>query len=421
MGTADRRPQDFAARAAQVFTPRTPITTKELFAGRWKELMTVVDAVNQAGLHVVVYGERGVGKTSLANVVAPTIYAMDDPDSDACSPKGRVVVKTVATTADSFSGVWAKLFRDISLVGSKPAAGFGPPRRDRVSLAEAYGLKTPLGVDDVRRVIATMPGSVFVIDEFDRMPTSATKEFTDLIKTLSDLSISATVVLVGVAETIDRLVADHKSIIRAISQIFLRRMRPEEIVAILQNGEKRLGVTFSEDAKRLIAHISQGLPHYTHLVGLHAVRLAADSGGRAIQRDTVFEALKIATEQAEQTTRVRHATAIHSAHREALYRPILLACAVAAARGQDPLGYFAPGSVVEPLRMILARGVEIATFNTHLNAFCQKERGAVLERDGQPRAFRFRFNDPMLVPFVFMDAVAKGVVSQERMAALLSD
>jgi len=66
-----------SAQASKVFQPRTPITTKDLFAGRWTELTKISDAVHQPGLHVVVHGERGVGKTSLANVVRPTIRALD--------------------------------------------------------------------------------------------------------------------------------------------------------------------------------------------------------------------------------------------------------------------------------------------------------------------------------------------------------
>src|ERR1017187_1498602 len=61
-----------SAAAGKVLQPRTPITNRELFAGRWSQLTTVADAVAQPGLHVAIYGERGVGKTSLANVVKPT-------------------------------------------------------------------------------------------------------------------------------------------------------------------------------------------------------------------------------------------------------------------------------------------------------------------------------------------------------------
>ena len=413
---------DLAARAATVFQPRTPITTKELFAGRWEELMEVVDAVNQPGLHAVIYGERGVGKTSLANVVEPTIFAIDDPNSPEYNPKGRIVVKTVATTSDTFSSIWEKLFRDISLIDDRPIAGFQPTTKDRVPLLQAYALTPPLSVDDVRRIVTNMPDSVFVIDEFDRAPNGTTKAFTDLIKTLSDFSVNSTVVLVGVSDTIGHLVSDHASIVRAISQVFLRRMLPGELKLILENAEQKLGVKFTDEASQLIVNISQGLPHYTHLIGLHSVRVAAASGTAPwIDRDNVFQALEQATKQAEQSARDRHSKATHSAHKEALYRPILLACAVAAAREQDPLGYFTPGALVIPLTAILNRRVEIATFNSHLNAFCQPERGNVLERDGIPRAYRFRFHDPMVVPFIFMDAVAMNMVTQAQMASLLSD
>ena len=76
-GDSLERAEQLARRAATVFQPRTPIATKELFAGRWPELTEISDAVHQTGLHVVIYGERGVGKTSLANVISPTIWVMD--------------------------------------------------------------------------------------------------------------------------------------------------------------------------------------------------------------------------------------------------------------------------------------------------------------------------------------------------------
>jgi len=423
MNNANNAPFDYddlLARATTVFQPRTPITSRDLFAGRWNELMAVVDAVNQVGLHAVIFGERGVGKTSLANVVTPTVFALDDPNSESLNPKGRVIVKTVSTTSDTFASIWVKVFKDITLINNRPVAGFYPGPKERVSILEAYGLGSALTVDDVRRVLTNIPDSVFIVDEFDRVPPATMKEFTDLIKTLSDFSVNSTVVLVGVSDTVSNLVADHASIVRAISQIFLRRMLPIELRRILTNAEEKLGIEFADGAAQLIVHVSQGLPHYTHLIGLHAVRVAATARTAPIvSRQDVFVALDRATTQAEQSTRDRHSRAIHSSHKDALYRQILLACAVAAAQEQDPLGYFTPSAVIAPLSSILGRPVEIATFNSHLSAFSQLERGNVLERDGQPRAYRFRFQDPMVVPFTFMDAVANGIVNEDHLASLL--
>jgi hypothetical protein len=412
-----------AALAAKVFQPRTPIATRELFAGRWDELRTVGDAVNQPGLHVVIYGERGVGKTSLANVIQPTIWALDHYGKEEAEVPERLIVKTVATTGDSFSAVWEKLFRDLSIIDDRLTVGLRPRSKGRIQLLEAYGLDAEqLGVNDVRGVLANMHGSVFIIDEFDRVATQVSKVFTDLIKTLSDFSVDSTVVLVGVSETIDQLIEDHSSIVRAISQVFLRRMKPEDLRLILTNAEKTLKINFSEEAANLIVHVSQGLPHYTHLIGLHSVRVAAASSfSSLVQRDDVFKALEQATKQAEHTAREKHTKATHSSHRDALYRHVLLACAVAAAQSKDALGYFNPGSVVRPMNVILDRNVEIANFNSHLSEFCQEKRGPILERDGQPRAYRFRFRDPMVVPYVFMDAVANGMVSEQKLSLMLSE
>src|ERR1700694_2288926 len=48
-----------------IFTPWTPVSTRAAFSGRYDEIMQVTTAVAQPGRHVILYGERGVGKTSL--------------------------------------------------------------------------------------------------------------------------------------------------------------------------------------------------------------------------------------------------------------------------------------------------------------------------------------------------------------------
>jgi len=61
---------DLSLQAGLVFTPNTPIDQRALFAGRGDQIRRIIDAVNQAGQHAILFGERGVGKTSLANVIS---------------------------------------------------------------------------------------------------------------------------------------------------------------------------------------------------------------------------------------------------------------------------------------------------------------------------------------------------------------
>jgi Cdc6-like AAA superfamily ATPase len=413
------RSQALSGLAGQVFRPQTPIDTKDLFAGRWDELTTISDAVNQPGLHVVIYGERGVGKTSLANVVRPTVHVLDNMSRP---PEGeeeviRIAVKAVASTHDTFSTIWHRLLDQIRW----PDGSLNPENPAYYRSTRAYmSLPEALSIDDVRRVLVSVPKAIYIIDEFDQAVGEVSKSMTELIKALSDLAVDCTVIIVGVAETVERLVEDHASIRRGISQVKVDRMKPDDLRKILENAQKVLEMQFADDAANLIVYLSQGLPHYTHLIGLHAVRAAAGRLSLShIEREDVFEALKKAVKQAEHSVAEMHAKAIHSAQKNALYRQVLLACAVTAARYHDALGYFAPSAVIGPLSHILGRPVTLANFQNHLLEFSADKRGPVLDRDGQPWGYRYRFCDPLLVPFVFMDGLDSGIATDRGLVQML--
>ena len=65
--------QEKAFMLGTVFKPTSPINREDLFAGRQSQRQDVLDAINQQGQHAVLYGERGVGKTSLANMLVPRL------------------------------------------------------------------------------------------------------------------------------------------------------------------------------------------------------------------------------------------------------------------------------------------------------------------------------------------------------------
>lgn len=327
----------------------------------------------------------------------------------------------MATSEDTFSSLWIKLFKEVLWNDGKPTVGFCRQPKGPKNLVEAFGLQQNVSVDDVRRVLSILKGALFIVDEFDRVSKAASQPFSDLIKTLSDLSIDATIMVVGVADTIDSLIKDHSSINRALIQIHLPRMRDDELSAILETAAKTLKVTFDDDATDLIVRLSQGLAHYTHLIGLHAVRhTLMEEFEDVVRKDATLAALKAAVKEAEHSTSTKYLKATHSGHQDALFRQVLLGCAVSASRSADQLGFFNPASVAEPLSFILQRPVQIATFNNHLAEFTNLDkRGAVLQREGPPRAFRYRFSDPLLVPYILMNASVTGLLSNAKILRLL--
>lgn len=55
--------------AERAFSPSSPVRERDVFAVHRYQICPIVDAVNQDGQSVLIYGGRGVGKTSLANVI----------------------------------------------------------------------------------------------------------------------------------------------------------------------------------------------------------------------------------------------------------------------------------------------------------------------------------------------------------------
>ena len=53
----------------QVFTPGFPISHRDFFRGRVKQLQRILETVPSPGRHPIVFGQRGVGKTSLVSIL----------------------------------------------------------------------------------------------------------------------------------------------------------------------------------------------------------------------------------------------------------------------------------------------------------------------------------------------------------------
>lgn len=82
-----------------------------------------------------------------------------------------------------------------------------------------------------------------------------------------------------------------------------------------------------------------------------------------------------------------------------IYREVLLACALAEV---DDRGYFTAAAVRSPLCNVVGRSVDIPNFSRHLKEFSEEGRGAILDRDGVTRRFRYRFNNPLMRAYVII-------------------
>jgi len=258
-----------AFNVRSLFTPAAPISKAELFAGRREQLDRLFEAIAETGRHAVLFGERGVGKTSLGNVFHELLTNQQ-------GLANVVSIRKQASPADNYSSLWRKVFRDM-VFERRLKGAYGNDEVQSGSISDRY--PDEIEPDDVVREIgrfAEQTHPIIVFDEFDRITDQSTKRvMSHTIKALSDTGITATIVLVGVADDINSLVEEHASVTRNISEIKMPRMSTDELNLILSNRYVKVGMAIDGDARWKIVALSRGLPEFVHSLGrsaaLHAI------------------------------------------------------------------------------------------------------------------------------------------------------
>src|SRR6185437_13818020 len=86
--------QIFGQRLNQLVFPAQPVQTIEHLHGRALELELIEKALFAPGHHVFIYGDRGVGKSSLAAAAASQYQSADAPYIDiGCGPDATEVAR----------------------------------------------------------------------------------------------------------------------------------------------------------------------------------------------------------------------------------------------------------------------------------------------------------------------------------------
>jgi Cdc6-like AAA superfamily ATPase len=373
-------------RSGEIFTPSAPIDNQALFAGRVNQLNRIIGAVSQRGQHAILFGERGVGKTSLANVLLKILRGSQEQ------------FKSVIVNCDSedrFEQLWCKIFLELENTQSLDF------EQHQVN-PEFIRLRLQ------RQIVGS---AIIIVDEMDRLKTDAyfTAFMADTIKTLSDHSANVTLILVGVANSVEELIAEHLSIERALIQIQMPRMSPDELTEILRKGLDLLSMTMDREVIQSIVFLAQGLPNYVHLLALYASQSAIRTNSSNINVNHLTQAIKQACENAQHSIVSTYSTSIYSSRQETIYPKVLLACALAK---KDDTGCFRAVDVREPLSRILGKEyTTTSAFNRHLNQFCEESRGKILEKKGVERHYRFRFVNAMMPPYIMMEGLRTKMIN----------
>ena len=122
---------------------------------------------------------------------------------------------------------------------------------------------------------------IVIFDEFDRIKnTEVITAMADTIKALSDNSVNATVLLIGVANSVNESIREHQSIERALVQIPMPRMSDDEIRTIVDKGLARLTMAIDDGAREDLVLFSQGVPYIAHLLCILYLSRGAGDGAK---------------------------------------------------------------------------------------------------------------------------------------------
>lgn len=261
------------ARLSLAFTPAQPISDLRRFAGRADLVERVIRTIEDRRMHVVVHGDRGMGKTSLLHILA--ILARE----------ARYLVRYTSCSEDSeFDEVFRSIAADIRLLYHREYDPTSPEAEKGLSLADTFSDR-PLTPTSLSEALAKLAGTrlLLFLDEFDRVSSPHfRKSVAELIKNLSDRSARVQIVIGGVASNLAELIEHIPSIRRNVLGIQVGAMSEEELLQIIDNAQSIARIQFDAESRATLLAASNGSPYLVNLIGQQAGREALTRGSNDV-------------------------------------------------------------------------------------------------------------------------------------------
>jgi energy-coupling factor transporter ATP-binding protein EcfA2 len=338
MFTGRREQVIMRSKVREVFTPSRPVQMIELLLGRETNIGRLIEILNTPGQHALLFGDRGVGKSSLANIAGAIIRMHNYFDA------AHITVKACGSE-DTFDSIVRGALIKVGIDPSVFESGKTHKQKGAAKITAFFATadvesahetnekkRHSLNASFVAEALQKTKG-LLVIDEADAIEGEADKKkIAELIKLLSDANSPFKILVVGIAETGMQLVAGHKSVERCLGEVKLKRLAAPELWQIIATGQKKVGAgrsfEFDHDVINSIVGISNGYPYFTHLLALKCAEEAIVAGRFSVRKEHLREATIIAAEAAEGVLRNTYESATRSASVNGkLYKSILLAAA----------------------------------------------------------------------------------------------
>ncbi|MGP9802023.1 AAA family ATPase [Rheinheimera sp. NSM] len=261
---------EFGRKLNSLVFPSRPIDSIEHLFGRSKELDKIEKALYASGRHIFIYGDRGVGKSSLAATAANQYQSSDAEYIDvSCSPDASVksIVVNIAYNALKNSRIVNSTAQEKASLNFKFLSVEKVINKGGKNLYEEIN-----NLNDAVEVLKEVSAlhserPIIVLDEFDRMNSLSERNlFADVIKQLGDKRVPIKFIFTGISKTVDELLGAHQSAIRQLETIELPKLSWDARWAIVKDVAKEFGIRVDHELCVRIAAVSDGYPYYVHLI-----------------------------------------------------------------------------------------------------------------------------------------------------------
>ncbi|HHN8347204.1 TPA: AAA family ATPase [Morganella morganii] len=309
----------------EYFTPSTPVLNPMHLKGRDVEMKSIIANLTVPGRHCMIYGERGIGKSSLAN-------ATINGGKQHKILKGEVF-NVKCDTSTKFKDIVSDCAIHISVHANKYKeetvikAGLSAKFLSFFTGNLGYEEKITVERDEITpRKAASTVGiieGILVVDEFDVLDEDTKRAVAEFIKQLSDNNSRLKILLVGISKDGKSLTAGHESVNRCLHEVSLGGIDEKYLIEIIKLGEDGLGISFDTEVKSEIVDISNGFPYFTHLLCKEAAESALSSSNNRIDLNLFRNSIEKSVENAEGRLKREYEDAVRSSKTD-VYKKILL-------------------------------------------------------------------------------------------------
>ena len=264
----DRRA--FGRKVNEVVSPSHPVLSLEHLKGRDQQLKRIQQAMFATGRNIFIYGERGVGKSSLAATAANEWCGEQGCYIDiSCAPDTTVLsmIATIATQAINKSRLNRSKVKTSFQVGFKWFTFKNEREKENIDFKNEIKCLSD-GIETLKELSTFFDDElVVVVDEVDRIgEIDEVEKFADFLKQLGDKRVEVKFIFTGIADTLDEILGSHRSAIRQLETIELPKLSWDARWEIAIEALNAFDIEIDRDIYIRIALISDGYPFYVHLI-----------------------------------------------------------------------------------------------------------------------------------------------------------